>query len=212
MDGGTMQRISATNLVMNEVQCPLFMRLADLGRAETFDGPRQPIGAMRDILISNIQHTGGDLFGCSITGQPDAPIENVTIRDFRARFAGGGTVEEAGREIEEQRNAYPEYNRFGHLPSYGFFCRHVRNLRFSGLELTTVERDARPAMVADDVSELIVDEARLHASASGHPLIRLRNANRARLERIRGDEPGATLIDCDESCRSVHVSDDPLAT
>lgn len=46
---------------------------------------------------------------------------------------------------------------FGRLPAYGFFCRHVKNLYLSRVELALASPDSRPALVCDDVADLELD-------------------------------------------------------
>lgn len=48
---------------------------------------------------------------------------------------------------------YPENCMFkGALPAYGFYVRHVDNVRFENVELTLLESDARPAFFTDDAA------------------------------------------------------------
>ncbi len=154
VDGGTMDRVAVSNIAMNGVGAPIFLRLGNRARPfkEGMETPRQ--GAMRNITISNVEATGANPTGCAISGLPDAAIENVTLSNIRLSFEGGGTTADAARAIPEKPTDYPEYAMFGRLPAYGFFCRHVKNLRLNGVELALASPDARPPFVFDDVSDL----------------------------------------------------------
>ena len=79
------------------------------------------IDALRNISLSNIVATGAGTVGCSITGLPGHPVENIVLRDVRIEFAGGGTEEDAKRVPDELPDKYPEYKMFGTLPAYGFY-------------------------------------------------------------------------------------------
>ena len=46
---------------------------------------------------------------------------------------------------------------FGTLPSWGFYCRHVRGLKFTNLHLSTAKPDLRHAMLFDDAEDIQID-------------------------------------------------------
>ncbi|MCI0491617.1 MAG: glycoside hydrolase family 28 protein [Planctomycetes bacterium] len=154
VDGGQLERIAIANITIQGVSTPLFLRLGDRGRPFDPNRPPPAIGSFQDVVINNIVATGVSNIGCSITGQPDHPIENVSLGNLQFHFEGGGTRELAVRPVEELPKQYPECNMFGELPAYGFYCRHVRGLRFANVQLRTTEPDPRPAMVFDDVEHL----------------------------------------------------------
>jgi len=89
-----------------------------------------------------------------ITGLPGHPVEDVVLENITVSFAGGGKASGDLASVPEKEKAYPEYRMFGLLPAYGFFCRHVRGLRLSRVQVNTVQADARPALVCQDVSGL----------------------------------------------------------
>ena len=73
----------------------------------------------------------------------------------------------------------------GRLPSYGFFVRHADRVRLRNVECITDQPDARPAVVCDDVSDVILNGLDLSSPAGGAPLIDLRNTRRAFLTGMR---------------------------
>ncbi len=154
VDGGTLDGIVATNLVMKNVRSVVFMRLGNRARPFEEGGPKPGIGKFRNVMVSNVQATGAQKLGCAISGLPEACLENVTLDNIRISFVGGGTAADAAREIPEVPEKYPEDSMFGTLPAYGFYCRHVRNLRLRNIETTFEKNDARPALVCDDVKRL----------------------------------------------------------
>ena len=155
VDGGVMDGVIISNITMNKVGAPIFIRLGN--RARPFkDGMEKPgIGRLRNITISNIQARGASVTGCAISGLPEAAIENVTISNVRFSFDGGGTKEQAERVIPEKPTDYPEYSMFGTLPAYGFYCRHIKGLKLLNVELRTVQSDKRQAIVFDDVQDVV---------------------------------------------------------
>lgn len=152
VDGGTLEGVSISNITMSNVACPIFVRLGDRGRPFRAGQARPPAGALRNVSISNVIADGANATGCSITGLPERPAENITLSNVRIRFAGGGTQETARRAVPEEREKYPEFRMFGDLPAHGFYCRHVRGLTLDNVHVSTAAEDRRPAFVYDDVT------------------------------------------------------------
>lgn len=157
VDGGTLENITVSNITIKGVRSPLFLRLGNRARPHTKGIEKPGVGIFRNVVISNIIATELDTFGCSILGIPGHAIENVTLSNIRMRFPGGGTQEDAERVLPEQEDQYPDASRFGRLPAWGFYCRHVDGLRLSNIDLKLEAADQRPAMVFDDVRNLDVD-------------------------------------------------------
>jgi polygalacturonase len=156
VDGGALDRVSFSNIVMNKVGAPIFVRLGNRARPFLESGPRPGMGSLRNVLISNVQAGGAGIVGCSITGLPGFPAENITLDNIRLSFMGGGTPDDAARRIEEYADKYPEFRMFGTLPAHGFYCRHARNLTFRNVETRFEPPEARPGLVTDDVQGLRV--------------------------------------------------------
>lgn len=173
VDGGVMDGITVSNIAMQNTGGPVFIRLGDRGRPHQEGLERPGIGALRNVVISNITATGADAIGCSITGLPGHPVEHIILRDVRIEFAGGGTAEQAQRIPGELPDKYPEYRMFDTLPAYGFYLRHARNVSMDGVSLVTKTPDARPAIVQDDVEACtftgIVENAADHSQEKKQP-------------------------------------------
>jgi polygalacturonase len=157
VDGGIMDRIVVSNITMNNIGAPIFMRLGNRARPFKKEMETPGIGAMRNITISNIEATGANPTGCAISGLPEAKIENVTLSNIRLSFEGGGTKADAEREIPEKPAAYPEYSMFGTLSAYGLYCRHVKGLKLLNIQLQLQKPDQRHAFVFEDVEDAVID-------------------------------------------------------
>ena len=164
VDGGVCENIVVSNIVMDNIKgAAIFVCLNGRGRPLELEGEKPPVGALRNVVISNIIATriGGitsnDVadfrrIGCSITGIPDHPVRGITVRNCRLRFIGGGSVDTCLAPVPETIDVYPNSRMFGgDLPAYGFYCRHVEDLRLCDLDLHFDEPDTRPAIVLDDV-------------------------------------------------------------
>jgi len=156
VDGGALDRVTFSNIVMTNVGAPIFVRLGNRARPFLENGPKPGMGSLRNVVISNVQATGAGKVGCSITGLVGHPAEDITLDNIRLSFVGGGTAADAQRKIEEVAEKYPEFAMFGTLPAYGFYCRHVRNLTLRNVETRFESPDQRPGLVTDDVAGLRV--------------------------------------------------------
>jgi polygalacturonase len=150
VDGAIVEDVSCTNITMRDVrEAPIFLRLGARMR-----GPAGvPVGVIRRVILSNIscESSAGRRIGSILSGIPGHPIEDVKISDVIVLHQGGGTKEDADREVPEKEKNYPEPDMFGMTPSHGFFIRHVRGLEMSGIKIESASADARPAFVLDDV-------------------------------------------------------------
>lgn len=188
VDGGTMDRVVISNIAMNGVGAPIFLRLGNRARPFKKDMEKPKIGVMRNVTISNIEATGANPTGCAISGLPGYPIENVAISNARLSFAGGGTKKDAARAVPENPTAYPEYSMFGPLPAYGLYCRHVKGLKLRNIQLQLAESDQRHALVAEDCENISIDDLDVPFSQDAGAIIRLTDVKAAL---IRGCRPQA---------------------
>ena len=161
VDGGALDRVSFSNIVMSNVGTPIFVRLGNRARPFREGGVRPGMGTLRHVRIADVEATGAGKTGCSITGLPGHPVEDIAIENVRLSFAGGGTRQDAARKPEELPEKYPEYSMFGVLPAYGFFCRHARGLTLRNVETRCESAEARPPLVTDDAEGLRVIDCRL---------------------------------------------------
>ena len=188
VDGGTMDRIVVSNITMNKVGAPIFIRLGNRSRPFKKDMEKPGMGVMRNITISDIESTGANETGCAISGLPGHAIENVTLSNIRLSFAGNGNKEDAARAVPEKPTSYPEYSMFGRLPAYGFYCRHVKGLKLLNVQLQLAAADKRHAIVCEDVEDALIDSLDATFSAGASSMVRLTNIKGAF---IRGCRPPA---------------------
>jgi polygalacturonase len=175
VDGGTMDGVVVSNITMRMIGAPIFMRLGNRARPFRKDMEKPGIGAMRNITISNIEATGANSTGCAISGLPEAKIENVTLSNVRLTFEGGGTKADAGREIPEKPDAYPEYSMFGKLSAYGLYCRHVKDLKLLNIQLLLERPDHRYAVILEDVEGGLINGLDAQRSPEGGEVINFTN-------------------------------------
>jgi polygalacturonase len=155
VDGGILENITIDNITMMDVaEYPIFIRLGRRNRGPA--GTRD--GTLRNVLISNVIATGIDAeSGVQILGLPGDDIEGVRLQNIRLQFNGGGTKDDAKRVPPELEKDYPEPRRFGVMPAYGLFARHVRNLEIADFRVACDKEDLRPSMICNDVDGLEID-------------------------------------------------------
>ncbi len=207
VDGGLLDRISVSNITMRDVKVPIFVRLGNRARPIP-ELPPPGMGALRNVIITGIQATGADVIGCSITGIPDFPVENVTLDNIRIEFKGGGTQEDAQREIPEKIDAYPSGRMFGTLSAYGLFCRHAKNLRLHNIDLTFAEDDQRPAIVCEDVLDLDIFGLRAGTSPTADAMLRFRGVEGALIHGCRSEAKADKFLRLEgDTCRDIERTD-----
>lgn len=157
VDGGKLERVAISNITIDGVEVPIFIRLGARGSgmfptaAEASAG--HAIGTIRDVSLTNIIATRAGKTGCSITGIPGHEIENLTLSNVSIRSEGGGERAWSQNVIQEFHDKYPEGTMFGKLPAHGLYCRHVHGLRLTDISVETDKPDGRHALVFDDVKE-----------------------------------------------------------
>jgi len=178
VDGAVIEDVSVTNVTMRDIAgAPIFMRLGARMR-----GPAgAAVGALRRVILSNITCSCGSYssergarIGSILAGIPGHPIEDVKMSDIMIVHPGGGTKEDAQRELVENEKEYPEPNMFGTTPAHGFFIRHARGVELAGIKIEHVGEDLRPAFVVEDVEGADFGRIKVQVTA-GVPAFALKN-------------------------------------
>ncbi len=172
VDGAVLEDVAITNVTMRDiVDVPFFIRLGSRMR-----GPADtPMGQLRRVLIGNVVVSNcASRQATLITGIPGHSIEDIRLNNILILHKGGGTEEDAAIQPPELENAYPDPNRFGVLPAHGFYIRHVNGIEMRDVEVRTMQPDARPGFVLEDVTAADFTHVKIPAMA-GVPSIALKN-------------------------------------
>lgn len=169
VDGGFMEDVVISNLTMEDVQTPIFIRL---GKRKVADN-----SYLKDIVIKDIVASSVSYVASSITGVPGLRVENVEIKNVDFKLKGGGKVADSKVEVPEKETAYPENRMFGiMLPAYGFYVRHAENISFDNVKLSTFgTKEERHAVFADDVNGLKFTNVKFQSPESELALIQLKD-------------------------------------
>jgi polygalacturonase len=150
VDGGLLEDVTITNITMRDIfTAAIFLRLGSRMR-----GPDSAkIGDLRRVIISNIvAYNVSSKQGVLISGIPGHDIKDVEISNVKLYLNGGGTAEQAAQAVPELEKGYPEPDRFGTLPAYGVYARHVSGLKLADIDLLLMHTDARPAVMLENVT------------------------------------------------------------
>ena len=113
------------------------------------------VGSLRRVNIDNVTIYDSDpIQAALILGIPDHPIEDVRISNVQMMVAGGAPAHQDTVTVPEQEKEYPEPGRFGPIPAYGFFIRHVKGLELDGVTVKYEKPETRPAFVLEDVDDV----------------------------------------------------------
>lgn len=153
VDGGLLEDVTITNITMRDIiNSPIFLRLG--GRMRAPEGT--PVGVLRRINISNINVYNADSrFATLISGIPNHPIEDVRLSNISIWYRALDPLEtNIQKEVPEFEKAYPEPQKFGILPVYGFFIRHAQNIELNNVNLYLLGKENRPAIMLTATKEI----------------------------------------------------------
>jgi polygalacturonase len=188
VDGAHIQGVVISNIAMQDVSYPIFIRLGNRGR-----GLNPPVpGVLEDVSISNVIATGA-WSTSSITGFEGHPVCRVSLDDVHITVAGGEEVA-GGLDVPEQVDKYPESSMFGTLPAHGLYGRHIDGLTLRNLELRWNKPDARPAIVLDDVARATIDGFRTDTAGAAAPAFWFNAVRDAMVRGCRIDAKTAALL------------------
>ena len=149
VDGGLLEDVTISNITMRDIEnSPIYLRLGRRMR-----GPEGvPLGALKRVIISNIVvYNAVERSSVLIVGLPEKDIEDVLLENIKIYYRGGGTKEQAAIIPPENETDYPEPDRHGEMPAYGFFIRHVNGLVMNGIDVSFMKEDLRSPFVVHDV-------------------------------------------------------------
>ncbi|HEY1240854.1 MAG TPA: glycosyl hydrolase family 28-related protein [Bryobacteraceae bacterium] len=183
VDGGDLEDVTVSNITMRDVtNSPIFVRLG--ARLRSPEGT--PVGHIRRVNISDVTVYNADArYSTLISGIPGHDIEDLRLSRIRILYAGGGTKEQATIVPAESEKEYPEPYRFGTMPVYGFFIRHVNGIELNDVEAGFAKNDLRPAFLLQDVKHADFNNVKAQ-HADQVPIFVLKNVDDFRSSRSRG--------------------------
>ncbi len=182
VDGAMLEDVTISNITMtNIVNAPFFIRLGARMR-----GPdSMKIGECKRIIINNvIAYNVDDKQGAIISGLPGHYIEDLQLSNIRIYYKGGAPQDAANRIVPEYEKAYPEPGSWKTMPSYGFYIRHVKNLKMHDVQVSYLKDDYRPPFIFNDVKGAILYDIQAEKSVGTSSFI-LKNVEDVRISQTK---------------------------
>lgn len=203
------QNLAFSNLILQDVTGPITIDVNTRPRRNTDANAPTQNGFVRNITFSDIRarvvSKGRQL--------PDAPIEEVypgetrqcivlncigggfiegiVFSNVQVTYGGGGTAEEAQREVPQVAG---EYFEIGTPPAYGLFARNVRGLTLHNVRFEVAETDLRPAVVLDHVTDVAVNGFSAEGDKEAACFLRFIETREALITAARVLKPAAVFL------------------
>lgn len=182
------ENVSFSNLVLKNVTGPISIGLDSTRRNPNASSAPAPRGVVRNLTFNAIRATvvaegkqhedlpwpqkfrPGETRQCIVlNGVGEDFLENISFQDIHVTYDGGGTAEEASRQVP---NMAGEYFEIGTPPAYGIYARNVRGLSLNNVRFEVKAPDLRPSLVFENVSDAAVHALSAEADRRAGSLLR----------------------------------------
>ena len=211
VDGGIIDGVIISNIRIDGPQVPIYLRLGNRARKYSADAPEVGVGSFKNVSISNIIADNVGAYGCSITGLPGYYVENISLENISINFAGGVTINNFNTEMKELEDSYPESTMWGNLPAYGFYLRHVNDIKFSNITVKFKTKDVRPAIFCSDIENAIFNQMSISIDKSAESVIVFDNVRNSIISNSNIDnEVNSFLNVIDKNSRDIYLMNNVL--
>ncbi|MDR3702651.1 MAG: hypothetical protein P4L56_23605 [Candidatus Sulfopaludibacter sp.] len=205
------RNILFSNLVLQDVTGPISIDLYDRGRGNTPAPEPAQKGFFRNISFQGIRahvvsegrqfadmsfsqnYRPGETRQCIVLNAiGDVFLEDIALSDIRVTYGGGGTAEEAQREVPQVAG---EYFEIGTPPAYGLYARNVRGLSLNNVRFDLEKPDLRPAVVLDHVTDASIGGLSAQGNAKAKSLLRFVETQDALVTASRILTPAAVFLE-----------------
>lgn len=153
MDGTNISDVHYRDITISGVRSPIMMKVGARKRC----GNNPGVGSIRNITYDNITINGASpSFSPTIHGDVDGRISDVTFTNVKINVPGGNGTMSTSPPSNQRTNYNP--NSIGTRPAYGWYVRYADRIRWvggSGVSFTS--NDGRPAVIADNSTDLTFD-------------------------------------------------------
>lgn len=144
-----------------------------------------PGNSLGQVVVAGLQATGVYRAPLSLENWSGMPGGQVTVRDAQIEYAGAGTAADAQKPVQRPGvDARP-------LPAWGLYARHLDRAVLEDVRLSLAATDLRPAILADAVGELRLDNVR-YAAVPGvaEPVVAIEGTHVVRPDAPLQKQPG----------------------
>jgi polygalacturonase len=154
VDGGNVENILISDVAINQVRCPIFIKIGNRFRVLPEWGQPVP-GYLKNVVIENVKGQDNTQQGSFISGIRSQSVENMVIRNMDLSMDNITDSVFAGLPVNDKENGYPDAQNFSidGLPGYGFFVRYAKNIALDDISIKTTAPDARPCFVSGEGTE-----------------------------------------------------------
>jgi hypothetical protein len=121
----------------------------------------------------------------------DAVLENISFSNVHLIFGGGGTAEEAVRDVPK---VFGEYFELGPIPAYGLYVRNARGLTLQNIRFEVSEPDLRPAVIFDHVDDAAIYGLSVQGNPQAASVLRFTDSRQALLTASRVLTPAGPFL------------------
>jgi len=193
VDGGTMEGINISDIVVEGTQAPIYIRLGNRARKHTADAPVPPVGIVKNISISNVVCYGAGVWTSSIEGLEGHPIQNISLNNIQLLSVGGVSEGEFSYEVEENDKGYPEPH-FKPLPACGLFLRHVDGITINNMIIGIENQDNRVPIWVEDVTNLLISDSRVSGVFTAGSFVKGKKLTQYKIEKPLGWNGKGNLV------------------
>lgn len=151
-DGGKARQIMVSNVVMEEVENPIHIRLGNrLRRTYPFKSDELTEErlladyALEDVNISNVLCKNVGPYPVIIAGFKDNPVKRVTLRDITVICGRPGNDTDTSTVPDWDPGTYPGRGMYKtHLPAYGLVTYYTEDLIVENFRAIPAEGEVRP--------------------------------------------------------------------
>src|SRR5260221_1595454 len=180
VDGGKMEQVDIRDIKATNTGNAIFIRLGHRNKDSAYSSIRHIyIGDVTVEIPSGKPDQGYPMegpplryphnaFPSAIVGLQGHPIDDVVLENIKIAYPGGGKQETTRshflhpapepRPVPENPSDYPEFSMFAGLPSWGLYVRHADSITLRNLQLTSTQKDYRPACIFDDVNRIVMKQ------------------------------------------------------
>ena len=148
-----------------------------------------PVGELRRVMINNVIAYNADAqFASIIAGLQGNEVEDVQLNNIRIYYRQiDSPLSKIQTIVPEHEKTYPEPQKMGVMPSYGFFIRHAKNIAMNNVEVSYMAKETRPPFVIDDVKGIELRNVKAQP-VKGVSLFVLSNVENIEIKDSRGVE------------------------
>lgn len=177
VDGGRVEHVVVDGLKSIHTGNPFFIRVGTRRMQDT-------IPCVKDVVLKNIyaevpfdkpdagynyegpvEDLPRNVCPSSIIGIPGYHVQDVYLENIEIVYPGKadstyaycGHTDAELKAIPEIEKSYPEFSNWLELPAWALYMRHADNITMKNVVFRVLDKDYRPAIVADDVTEFTHD-------------------------------------------------------